>query len=49
MKRALGVYKNWIWRDKIDIAALRTRMKNLEDDLASLKSFLDRILHRSDN
>ena len=49
IKRALEVYKNWIWRDGTEIAALRTRMKHLEQDMAELKAFVNRILTKSDN
>ena len=49
MKRALEVHKNWIWGDGIEIAKLRTRMRNLEQDMAHLKDFLTRFLTRSDN
>ena len=49
MKRALMVYKNWIQTDGIEIAKLRTRMKHLEDDMAELKGFLNRLLAKSDN
>lgn len=49
MKRALMVYKNWIQTDGIEIAKLRTRMKHLEDDMAELKGFINRILAKSDN
>lgn len=49
VKRALEVYKTWIWRDGTEIAALRTRMKNLEQDQKDLRAFINRILTQSDN
>lgn len=49
VKRALEVYKSWIWRDGTEIAALRTRMKHLEQDMTDLKAFMNRILTKSDN
>lgn len=49
VKRALEVHKNWIWRDGAEIAALRTRAKNLEQDMANLKEFINRILTQSQN
>ena len=49
VKRALEVYKSWIWRDGTEIAALRTRMKHLEQDMTDLKAFMNRILAKSDN
>ena len=49
VKRALEVYKSWIWRDGTEIAALRTRMKHLEQDMADLREFINRILTKSDN
>lgn len=49
IRRAMEVYKRWIWRDKIEIGALRTRISQLELDFHDLKEFMNRILAKSDN
>ena len=49
MKRALMVYKNWIWSDGIEIARLRYRLERLERGMAEIESFVNRILIKSDN
>jgi len=49
MVRALMVYKNWIWRDGIEIAKLRTRMKRLEKEVDELNEVVGRISTRSEN
>ena len=49
MKRALQVYRNWIWQDGRDIAELRTRMTLLEQDQLDLRAFINRILSQNMN
>lgn len=49
MKRALMVYKNWIWRDKLNIGELFTRVAALEQDQKDLREFLTRIMTASLN
>ncbi len=49
MKRAIMVYKNWIWTDKRDIAELFGRLSALEKDHQELKAYIDRILTRTEN
>lgn len=49
IRRAMMVYKNWIWRDAAAIGELRTRLANLEEDQRSMREFLNRIMTASLN
>ncbi len=44
VRKALEVYKSWIWGDGIEIAKLRTRMKSLEKELEELREIVNRSL-----